>query len=128
MAIPFAKSPEGIEMHFAINHVGHFLFTNLILGKLREGGRVANVASEGYRLAEVNYVDPWFEVYSPSVKTNNYVTHCWKDGKSYDAMTAYYRSKSANMLFTIALAERGIKAYAVHPGCGFFPLSILNHY
>jgi len=43
-------------------------------------------------------------------------------------MTAYYRSKSANILFTIALAERGIKAYALHPGCEFFPLSILNRF
>jgi len=66
MAIPFAKSPEGVEMHFAINHVGHFLFTNLILRKLRKGSRVVNVASEGYRLAEVDYVDPWFEVHSRS--------------------------------------------------------------
>ena len=46
----FEKTGEGIEMQFAANHVGHFLLTGLLLGKLNRAGRgarVVNVSSMG---------------------------------------------------------------------------------
>lgn len=41
----FETIKDGIENHFGANHIGHFLLTNLLLGKLAKGGRVVNVTS-----------------------------------------------------------------------------------
>ena len=46
----FERTKEGIESQFAANHVGHFLLTGLLMGKLKEAGkeaRVVNVSSTG---------------------------------------------------------------------------------
>lgn len=54
---------EGIERVFAVNHLGPFLFTNLVLPKvLAVKGRVVNVASEGHRFSNVRFMDLNFEV------------------------------------------------------------------
>lgn len=64
MAAPYSLTEEGIESQFGLNHVGHFLFTNLIMQKLipsssSEGRtvRVVNVSSNGYRLSPVRFED-----------------------------------------------------------------------
>lgn len=67
---PYSQTPEGIEAQFGANHIGHFLFTNLIMNKLisAEGiasgrtARVVNVASDGYRLGPVRFDDWNFDV------------------------------------------------------------------
>ena len=70
MAIPERTlSPEGIEMHFATNHIGHFLFTNLIMPKLLaslNGPRVVNVSSGGHRFSDIRWDDLGFQVSSIS--------------------------------------------------------------
>ena len=56
----FQKSKDGIEMQFAVAHVGHFLFTNLLMDKIvaaGEGARIVNVTSAGYQFCGVNYED-----------------------------------------------------------------------
>jgi NAD(P)-dependent dehydrogenase (short-subunit alcohol dehydrogenase family) len=66
----YSQTPEGIEAQFGANHIGHFLFTNLIMNKLisAEGiasgrtARVVNVASDGYRLGPVRFDDWNFDV------------------------------------------------------------------
>lgn len=59
----FIKSVDGVEMHFAANHLGHFLLTNLLVGNLEEAkGRVVNVTSMGYVLAEVDLDGVNFDV------------------------------------------------------------------
>ncbi|KAJ5813254.1 uncharacterized protein N7503_000004 [Penicillium pulvis] len=87
-----------IEHQFATNHIGQFLFTNLIMKKLtsedgRWNGRVVNVSSNGYRLGP--------------------------DGKTYDQWLAYRQSKTANMLFSISLtsklARKGLVSVSLHP-------------
>lgn len=64
MAVPYSKSPEGIEMHLAANHVGPFLFTNLIMKKLLASPRprVVQVASDGHRLSWFRWADYNFQV------------------------------------------------------------------
>jgi NAD(P)-dependent dehydrogenase (short-subunit alcohol dehydrogenase family) len=48
-------SEEGIEMHFAANHLGHFLLTNLVVDKVAKvNGTVINLTSMAYALAEFN--------------------------------------------------------------------------
>ena len=59
----YEKSVDGIEKHFAANCLGHFLFTNLVLDKIRAvKGLVLNVTSMAYTLAEVDVKDVNFEV------------------------------------------------------------------
>jgi NAD(P)-dependent dehydrogenase (short-subunit alcohol dehydrogenase family) len=64
MAVPYGKTADGFEMQFGVNHLGHFLFTNLLLkeGKIRNGGRIVVVSSDGHRLSDVLWEDPSFQV------------------------------------------------------------------
>lgn len=105
MAGPYRTTAEGIESQFGCNHVGHFLFTNLIMSKLlaSKAPRVVNVASDGHRFSGVRFEDANFQ-----------------NGKVYDQWEAYGQSKTANILFSYALAEKlgskGLRAYSLHPG------------
>ena len=62
----YEESKDGVESHFAANHLGHFLFTNLVLEKvLAAKGVVINVTSMAYALAEVDADDVNFDVTAP---------------------------------------------------------------
>ena len=104
MFAPFERTAEGFEMHFGINHVGHFLLTGLLMPCLVAGApsRVVNLSSGGHRSSDILWDDP------------NYET------RPYDKMQAYGQSKTANILFTrqleTLLGSKGVHAYAVHPG------------
>ncbi|KAH9224792.1 hypothetical protein DL95DRAFT_473426 [Leptodontidium sp. 2 PMI_412] len=107
MAIPdFETTEEGIELQFGSNHVGHFLLTNLLMPKILaagRGARIVNVSSNGYELAGVRFDDYNFE-----------------DGIVYEPWAGYAQSKTANVLFSTALAQKlksqGIQSYALQPG------------
>ncbi|KAB5580312.1 hypothetical protein GE09DRAFT_1167838 [Coniochaeta sp. 2T2.1] len=99
-------TPEGIEMHMAINHVGHFLFTNLVIPALLKApqpGRVVNVTSAAYFASPVRFDNLNF-----------------KDGSEYEPFLAYAQSKTANLLFSVGLARklggRGLLSFGVDPG------------
>jgi NAD(P)-dependent dehydrogenase (short-subunit alcohol dehydrogenase family) len=62
MATPFEKTVDGFESQFGVNHLGPFLFTMLLVGKLPRGGRIVNVSSNGYAFGGVRFDDPNFEV------------------------------------------------------------------
>lgn len=104
MACPLLRTEQGFEMQFGTNHLGHFLFTGLLAPALLEGapGRVVNLSSAGHKFANVNFTDPAYE------------------NREYDKWQAYGESKTANVLFTVGLdqrtRERGVRAFAVHPG------------
>ncbi len=91
-------------MQFATNHVGHFLFTNLLVPLLEAGApaRVVCLSSAGHKRSPVDFDDLHF------------------DRKEYDKWEAYGQSKTANALFAVGLdnrlAARGVRAFAVHPG------------
>ncbi len=98
---------NGIERHFAINHLGHFVFVNRLLGRLYMAaqGRVVVLASRAaYRSAPESGIE--FE---------NLDAH-----RDYKDRRAYGHSKLANVLFALQLGTllRGtrITANAVHPG------------
>ncbi|KAF2267899.1 NAD(P)-binding protein [Lojkania enalia] len=110
MSVPFALSEDGIESQFATNHIGTFLFTNLIIDKIIAAkGRIVNLSSSGHRFGPVRF-DDWN----------------FQNGKEYPAIgasvvdPAYGQSKTANILHAAALAERlkdkGVTAFSVHPG------------
>ncbi|KAJ5088100.1 short-chain dehydrogenase [Penicillium angulare] len=107
MASPFSFTKDGIELQFGTNHIGHFLFTNLVLEEILRRGpsriRVANVSSLGHKRGPVRFDDYNFE-----------------EGKAYDKWQAYGQSKTANMLYSVSLAEKlgdkGVEAFSLYPG------------
>jgi len=63
----YTTSKEGIEMQFAVNHLGHFLLTNLLMPKIiaaGPGARIVNVSSWGHLAAGVRFKDWNFKVSS----------------------------------------------------------------
>jgi NAD(P)-dependent dehydrogenase (short-subunit alcohol dehydrogenase family) len=102
MATPFGHTADGFETQFGTNHLGHFVLMNRIAPLLRQGGRLINLSSAGHRLSNVDLEDPNFE------------------RTPYDPRVAYGRSKTANILFSVAFDRRhqasGVRAAAVHPG------------
>ena len=108
MACPQAETAQGFEMQLGTNHVGHFLLTGLLLPALKAAAadgrevRVVNLSSAGHRFSAFDFEDP------------NYRQ------RSYDKWQAYGQSKTANVLFSVALDVRtesaGVRAFAVHPG------------
>lgn len=96
-------SKDGIELTFAMNHLGHFLLTMNLLPLLQKGqARVINVSSEAHKMARPQLLN--------DVQ--------FKEG--YSAWKAYGLAKLCNIYFTKSLAEKyaqsGITAYALHPG------------
>ncbi|EXA35835.1 hypothetical protein NW761_005342 [Fusarium oxysporum] len=130
-------SPEKIEMHFATNHIGHFLFTSLILPKLikateespKGATRIINVSSGSPKWAYMRWSDINFEKKNkdlPEEERPNYDVHrAWGslnvEELSYIPLAAYNQSKVANVLFSIGANKRwyeryGILSLAVFPG------------
>lgn len=111
MVCPFGRTEDGFEMQFGTNHLGHFALVNQLLSSLSRGSRVVVVASSAHRFADIDLVDP------------NYLD------TPYDPILAYGRSKTANILFAVALdamfKARGIRAVAVHPGS--IPTELARH-
>jgi NAD(P)-dependent dehydrogenase (short-subunit alcohol dehydrogenase family) len=98
-------SAEGFEATLAINHLGPFLLTELLLDRLKASApsRIVNVASTAHNFARRGMV---FDDLMAE--------------RSYKAMEVYGRSKLANILFTAELATRlegtGVTANSLHPG------------
>ena len=99
----FSVNGEGIELTFAVNHLGHYLLSRLLLPTLERSkqGRIVIVASEAHRRV---VWDP--DGLQPSAP--------------YDRFDAYARSKLANLLFNAELARRlngsAVTTNAAHPG------------
>lgn len=128
---------DGIELTFATNHIGHFLFTNLILPKLIEAAktnpkgttRIVNVSSGAAEAGGIRWSDINFDKKSTELpeeeRPNEKVLNMWgiTDGAnmSYISLEAYIQSKAANVLLGIEFTDRlyekyGILSVANHPG------------
>jgi NAD(P)-dependent dehydrogenase (short-subunit alcohol dehydrogenase family) len=96
-------SADGIEATLAVNHLAPFLLTHLLLPALRAGvpARVVTVSSSLARWGRIAFDD-------------------LQDERHYNGTRAYLRSKLANIMFTVSLAERlegsGVSAVCVYPG------------
>lgn len=103
MRCPYWKTEDGFEMQFGVNHLGHFLLTNLLLGILQRSkpSRIINVSSLAHTRGKIRFDDLQSE-------------------REYHPGTAYTQSKLANMLFTRELCkkldETDVVVIAVHPG------------
>ena len=102
MACPQGKTQDGFETQFGTNHLGHFVFVNRLVPLLKSGARVVTLSSAGHQISDVDIEDPNFE------------------RTPYHAFTAYGRSKTANILYAVALDSRikgrGVRATSIHPG------------
>lgn len=103
MFTPHSFTDDGFEMQMGVNHLGHFLLTNLLLDTIKASApsRIINVSSVLHSSGKINRND-------------------FNMDKSYDRYEAYFNSKLANILFTRELSKRlhgtGITANSVHPG------------
>jgi len=104
MALPEEHTPEGWEMQFATNHLGHFaLAVGLRAALAADGaGRIVSVSSSAHQLSPVVFDDIHFAF------------------RPYDPLLAYGQSKTANVLFAVGATSRwagdGITANALTPG------------
>ena len=119
ISCPFYWTTEdGFEAHMGVNHLGHFLLTNLLLPLLTtsQPARIVNVTSSLYKKS------PEFDFAAMRSPTKP---------SGYSGFVAYSQSKLANILFTRALARRlegtGVCAYVIHPGV-IFRTGIVRHY
>jgi retinol dehydrogenase-13 len=114
------ESEDGFELTMAVNHLGHFLLTNLLLGLLKKSSpsRVVVVSS----IAHHSFV----ETRSP-FRFDNMNSEMF-----YGPLEAYGQSKLANILFTRELAKRlgdsGVTANSLHPGISRTGLFNFNRY
>ena len=96
---------QGFELMFGVNHLGHFLLTQLLLERLTSSGpaRVVTVASDAHYSAPG--ID-WDALRRPA--------------RGITGLGEYAVSKLCNVLFSQELARRtegtGVHAYALHPG------------
>ncbi|XP_003705146.2 retinol dehydrogenase 13 [Megachile rotundata] len=103
MRCPKSYTKEGIEMQLGVNHMGHFLLTNLLLDVLKESApsKIINVTSTAHKRGHIKLKDLNSE-------------------ENYEPGDAYAQSKLANILFTRELANKlkgtGVTVNAVHPG------------
>ena len=99
----YAESADGYELTIAVNHLAPFLLTNLLLDRLTASApaRIVTVASVAHKGAKLD----------PATMTKP---------PGWTPLSAYGRSKLANILFTRALARRLdpaiVTAACLHPG------------
>ncbi|RDL35158.1 uncharacterized protein BP5553_07089 [Venustampulla echinocandica] len=122
---------SGVEMQFATNHLGPFLFTNLLLPLILRGDlvpsgmkRIVNTSSEAHRISPIRFSDINLEagkqVPDEEMPRKNLPEGVLRGGGAYEHAVAYGQSKTANVLFAVGLNGRvgkgGVRSFAVNPG------------
>jgi NAD(P)-dependent dehydrogenase (short-subunit alcohol dehydrogenase family) len=102
LGLPYGLSPDGVELHLATNHLGHFALANLLLPRLTD--RVVVVGSASHRAGDLDLDDLlWHR-------------------RRYVPYAAYSASKLANLLFLAELQRRltaagsTLRVTGAHPG------------
>ena len=107
MALPELEQVNGIEKHFLVNHLGHFILANRLLEQVKAApqGRVAVLVSGRYKSAPAD-----------GIQFGDLSGQSWE----YDPTVAYGHSKLANGLFSLELARRlegtNATSNSIHPG------------
>ncbi len=98
-----ARTSDGLEEVFAVNHLAYFMLTLLLLDRIKESApaRIINISSDLHQRATIKFDDLGGD-------------------RSYGGMSSYAQSKLANVLFTYELARRlagtAVTVNCVHPG------------
>jgi len=109
MACPEMRTPQGWEMQFAVNQIGHFVLTTELMPIMAKspGARLVTLSSTGHKLSGIK----WDDIHS---------------NEDYDKWPAYGQSKTACSLLAVEfdrrMKDKGVRAYGVHPGGIFTPL------
>lgn len=109
MGCPKSYTEDGFEIQMATNYLGHFELTRGLIPALQEGfktsgrfSRVINISSLLHAMSDINYDDINFKK------------------REYDSFISYGQSKTAQILFSVALTEKykdkGIVSNSVMPG------------
>ena len=99
---PYTVTEDGYELTFAVNHLGHFLLTLLLLDRIKSSpsSRILIISSYAHYPGSLDFSDMM-----------------WK--KRYQPQFAYMHSKLANVMFAWELAKHlvgtGVTVYAIHP-------------
>lgn len=99
------RTADGFEIHFGINHLGHFALTIALLPLLTDSApaRIVNVASDAHYRAEGIIFE----------RLRNRT-------RGITGLPEYAVSKLCNVLFAAELSRRlagtGVTAYSLHPG------------
>ena len=102
--VEFGKAEDGFERHFQVNHLGHFLLTQMLIDLLKKSSpsRIINVSSMAYMGASISDLD-----------------NLGKE-EHYGGISAYSLSKLANVVYTKELHRRyavnNVTSYSLHPG------------
>lgn len=105
---PLERTKDGFELNMGVNHLGHFLLTNLLLDLLKSAApsRIVVVASDLHRIGAID---------KENFNSEKSFAGSWK---------AYGNSKLANVLFTkhlaVMLEGTGVVVNALCPGAGFY--------
>jgi NAD(P)-dependent dehydrogenase (short-subunit alcohol dehydrogenase family) len=97
------RTADGFEEQIGVNHLGHFLLTNLLLERLEASApaRVVTVSSMMHAGGAIDFAS-------------------FRAPQRYNAMAAYRQSKLANILFANELARRvspeRVTSNSLHPG------------
>lgn len=116
MMTPYQLTKDGFESQLGTNHLGHFALTGLLLDVIVKTpkSRIVNVSSMAHKGGQLDFDNLSYD-----------------NGSSYEPMTAYRRSKIANLFFTYELQRRLASnqsetiAVAAHPGVSMTNLA--NH-
>uniref|UniRef100_A0A3Q3MTG6 Si:dkey-23o4.6 n=1 Tax=Labrus bergylta TaxID=56723 RepID=A0A3Q3MTG6_9LABR len=104
MMCPKWLTEDGFETQLAVNHLGHFLLTNMLLPMLISSApsRVVTVSSIAHKGGRIDLDDLFFTT------------------RPYSPLESYKQSKLANVLFSRELAQRlkgsGVSSFCLHPG------------
>uniref|UniRef100_A0AAV2JCZ5 Uncharacterized protein n=1 Tax=Knipowitschia caucasica TaxID=637954 RepID=A0AAV2JCZ5_KNICA len=104
------RTEDGFGVQFGVNHLGHFLLTNLLLDKLKQSpsARIITVSSMAHRWGHVDF--------QTLLQTRDLGTGSY----SWQFFAAYCSSKLCNILFTRELSRRlqgtSVSCFCVHPG------------
>lgn len=104
MWVPLERDARGYESQLSTNYLGHFQLTARIWGALKkaDGARVVNVSSWGHHFSSFIFDDP------------NFLS------REFESFSAYGQSKTASILFSLELDNRGkkvgVRSYSLHPG------------
>lgn len=113
MALPEQRTPEGWEMQFAVNHLGHMALALGLLPALAaaRNARIVSVSSSAHQISPVIFDDIHFH------------------RRAYDPLSAYGQSKTANVLFAVAATSHwrkmGVRVNALMPGA--IPTNLQRH-